>query len=136
MRCVLDTNILVSALLSRNGSPAELIRHWRQGNFELVVSPALLIELERVLAYPKITRYLDGDHATAFLQLLRQDATLIADKPPAEGLRSEDPDDDYLIALARNAQAYLISGDKHLLRLAPGLPVQTAAGMLLMIATE
>lgn len=136
MRCVLDTNILVSALLSRNGNPAELLRHWREGKFELIVSPELLRELERVLAYPKIARHLGRDHATSFLQALKQDATELADAPPYEGPQSADPDDDYLIALAREAQAYLVSGDRHLLQLAPGLPVQTAAEMLHTLAEK
>ncbi|MCE7960850.1 MAG: PIN domain nuclease, partial [Acidobacteria bacterium ACB2] len=53
---------------------------------------------------------------------LAQDA-LIVDDPPALARLSPDPDDDYLIAIARTAEAdYLVSGDRHLLDLADPLP--------------
>ncbi len=47
MRALLDVNILISALLSRRGGPAQLLTRWLAGEFELVVSEALLSELER-----------------------------------------------------------------------------------------
>jgi len=58
VRAVLDPNVLISALLSPAGAPAELFTRWFAGEFELVVSPALLEELERALVYPEIRRLL------------------------------------------------------------------------------
>lgn len=49
LKAVLDTNVLVSALISPNGTPAQLINAWREKKFELVVSPAILEELAEVL---------------------------------------------------------------------------------------
>ncbi len=54
MRAVLDPNVLVSALLSRSGAPAQIASRWLAGEHELVVSELLLAELDRALAYPKI----------------------------------------------------------------------------------
>lgn len=54
MIVVLDTNCIVAGLLSRDGPCAEILDRWRDGQFEVAVSPTLLAELERVLRYPRI----------------------------------------------------------------------------------
>jgi putative PIN family toxin of toxin-antitoxin system len=129
VRAVLDPNILIAALLSPSGAPAQLISGWLRGEFELVVSENLLGELERALAYPKLRRRVTPDEATAFAALLRHEATLAAD-PPNPARRSADPGDDYLIALAEAERALLVTGDQHLLTLADQLPIRTARAFL------
>jgi uncharacterized protein len=129
VRAVLDPNILIAALLSPSGAPAQLISGWFRGEFELVVSETLLGELERALAYPKLRRRVSPDEATAFAALLRHKATLAAD-PPNPARRSADPGDDYLLALAEAERALLVTGDQHLLTLADQLPIQTARAFL------
>jgi len=129
VRAVLDPNILIAALLSRTGTPAQLVSRWLAGQFELVASEELLAEFERALAYPKLRTRISPDEATAFVAILRSGAVLAAD--PAEPPRlSADPGDDYLIALARQQRAVLVSGDQHLLKLADEMPVETARGFL------
>jgi predicted nucleic acid-binding protein len=54
--------------------------------------------------------------------MIRRRACLAAD-PPHPLARSSDPDDDYLLALAEAERALVVTGDRHLLTLAPGLPV-------------
>ena len=125
MRAVLDANILIAALLSRSGAPAQIISRWLGGAFELVVSEALLSELERALAYPKLVRRIPTEDAAAFVSLLRL-AAIVAPDPGSGSYRSGDPGDDYLLALAENTHAVLVSGDHHLLQLAGELPIQTA----------
>lgn len=129
MRAVLDPNILISALLSRSGSPALIVSRWLAGEFELIVSEALLNELRRALAYPKLQTRIRADESGEFLNLLRDTAVLIED-PTARRQRSADPGDDYLLALAESAQAVLVSGDQHVLELADELPIQTARAYL------
>lgn len=51
-RVVVDPNVLISARLSPGGTPARLLTAWMEGQFELVVSPALLVELTGVLDRP------------------------------------------------------------------------------------
>jgi len=130
LRAVLDVNVLASALLSRTGTPATLVREWLGGAFELVVSQRLLDELAGVLAYPKIRTRVEAAEAEAFLQLLATRAQVVLDSESAAAHRSVHPDDDYLIALAASAQAMLVSGDSHLLSLANRIPVFTAAAFL------
>jgi putative PIN family toxin of toxin-antitoxin system len=123
-RVVLDPGVLIAALLSPRGAPAELLRRWLAGDYELVVSPQLLAELERVLLRPKFRQYCTTEEAQAYVAWLRHFATLTQD-PPLEAGLTPDPGDDYLVSLARSAQAdCLVSGDPHLTALpSPQPPV-------------
>lgn len=123
MRAVADPNVLISALLSRKGNPAHVLLAWREGRFELIVSPLLLEELERALAYPKLRRHVAEADATAVLGWLSRSATTADDPTGQPAVTSSDPGDDYLIALAGAERAALVSGDKHLLALAGRIPV-------------
>ena len=129
MRAVLDPNILVAALLSRRGAPAQIINRWLAGDFELVISEALLTELERALSYSKLRSRIPADEAGAFIAILRQGAVVATD-PQEPPRRSSDPGDDYLLALAEQERAVLVSGDEHLLELANEFPIQTARAFL------
>jgi uncharacterized protein len=130
VRAVLDPNVLISALLSRNGSPARVLRAWLDGAFELVVSSQLLSELERALTYPKLRAHVEASEAVELVELLRRGALMHDDPANPPAIQSPDPDDDYLIALAETAQAVIVSGDGHLLGLAGRLPVFSPAGFL------
>ena len=114
MRAVLDPNVLISALLAPTGGPAVLLRRWLGGEFELVVSEALLAELDRALRYAKLRSRVTGGEAKAFIELLRETAT-VAQDPVSPPRLSRDPGDDYLLALARSNSAILVSGDQDLL---------------------
>ena len=129
MRAVLDPNILISALLSRKGAPAQVLLRWLAGEFELIVSRELLDELARALTYPKLRSRVPADDATAFVSLLR-DAAQVATDPVQRPSRASDPPDDYLLTLAEAEQAVLVSGDRQLLTLAPELPVTSARAFL------
>ena len=96
----------------------------------LIVSEALLAELARALAYPKLRAHIPPGSASEFVSLLRHDAVLAPD-PAAPERRSSDPGDDYLIALAESERAVLVSGDRHLLELADELPIRTARAFVL-----
>jgi putative PIN family toxin of toxin-antitoxin system len=129
LRAVLDPNVLIAALLSRGGAPAQIVSRWLAGEVELVVSETLLAELERALAYPKLRSRVPEEEAGAFVALLR-DGALLATDPHAPVGRSEDPGDDYLVALSERERAILVSGDRHLLALADELPIWTARAFL------
>jgi putative PIN family toxin of toxin-antitoxin system len=123
VRALLDANVLVSALLSRAGTPARLILLWLDAAFELVVCPALLSEVERALGHPKLRTRIEPADAKRFVELLSELAEMVPDPEGPPLMHSEDPGDDYLLALAAREQVPLVSGDKHLLALRGRAPV-------------
>jgi putative PIN family toxin of toxin-antitoxin system len=106
----------VSAFIGRRGSVGDrLVRAWRSGKVELIVSQLLLDELSGVLARPKFAHAAREGRAVDFVQALRAGATLVED-PPGEEEITRDPKDDYLVRLARSTDASaLVSGDRDLL---------------------
>jgi putative PIN family toxin of toxin-antitoxin system len=133
VRAILDANVLISAILSSRGSPARLLLAWQAGAFELVVSPALLAELARAVTYPKLARLIPPADADAFVAWIARSAVLATDPGTAPSVRSADPNDDYLLALAMAERAVLVSGDRHLTVLADRLPVRTPAEFLALL---
>ena len=122
MRVVLDANVLVSAVISQAGPAREIVMAWVEERFELVASPTLLDELRDVLPRPRFRRWVSTDIAAEFIDGLTQDALVLDDSPAQPGLTA-DPDDEYVIVLARAAGAdYLVSGDRHLLDLTDPVP--------------
>ncbi len=111
MRVVLDTNIIVSGLLSGAGPPAKLLRLWLEGRFELITSNPQLDELSRVLAYKKIKERIAPDQASDFLQHIDALAHVLESIPSVDF--SPDPDDNAIIATALEGKVdFLVSGDK------------------------
>jgi putative PIN family toxin of toxin-antitoxin system len=125
VRAVLDVNVLIAGVLSRDGAPAALISRWLAGEFELVVSPLLLDELERTLARPKIRKYVPAEDAADFVELVRTLGDHASDPAEPPSVRSRDGGDDYLVALAETQRAILVTGDKDLLDLAGDLPIES-----------
>lgn len=114
-RVVVDTNVLVSAILQPRGAPGRILEAWRAGVIEMVVCPAMLRELKDVLARPRLRQRISAEDAEAFVALLRTQAELRADPASETGL-TRDPKDDYIVALATSTRAAcVVSGDDDLL---------------------
>ena len=130
IRAVLDTNLLVSYLLTHRPPIATLIdRHLAQEDFVLVTAPGLLEELDRVLSYSKLQRYYSEAERTRFVALLVALAEVV-DLPETIPRICRDPDDDQVIACAVVGQAdVIVSGDRDLLALEQvgRIPVLSAA---------
>ena len=129
-RAVLDPGVLVSALITPTGTPAKLLAASRGGSFELILSPLLLEELGLVLRRKKFRRYVDLDAVDQYVGLLRRSGVFTDDPSGSPPIRCRDPDDDYLIALAHEHGAALVSGDDDLLELVGQIPVFTPAQFL------
>ncbi|MBL8725501.1 MAG: putative toxin-antitoxin system toxin component, PIN family [Planctomycetes bacterium] len=128
VRLVLDTNILVSGLLSPKGPPGTLVAAWLDLRFELVTSAEQVAELRRVLAYEKLRPFLSQEQARDFVENLEALAVVAADLPLITA--SPDPDDNLILATAVAGRAdAVVSGDKaHLLvlRAVEGIPILSA----------
>ncbi len=135
LRVVLDTNIFVSSLLTHTGSAARVLDVWRERHFVLVISPAIIDEIQRVLRYPHIQRKYAITEAdiVALTELLQKDALLVPGMADVAGTIPEDPTDEIMLACALDGLAdCIVSGDHHLLNLATfrGIPVLTVREFL------
>lgn len=132
MRIVLDTNVLISALITKSTPPDGLYQAWLRGEVEVVTSTVQMAEISTVLVRPRLQKYLDSDEAAAIVENLDTRAVILNDPPPVK--LSPDPDDNPILAAAIAGKADLIvSGDKKdMLQLgeAEGIPIVTARDAL------
>ena len=111
MRVVLDTGILVAALITTDTPPSLIYRAWRKKRFELVTSEWQLDEFRRVSRYAKLRRFLKPVEAGSLVNGLRRQATVLESLPTVE--LSPDPQDNTVRAMAKASKAqYLVTGDK------------------------
>jgi putative PIN family toxin of toxin-antitoxin system len=116
VRAVIDTNVLIAALLWR-GPPHALLEQLRAGAMTLVSSPALLAELADVIGRAKFDAILVQSNTSRERALaeVRQLADVVEPSPLPQPV-CRDPDDDHVLALALAAKAELIvSGDNDVL---------------------
>jgi putative PIN family toxin of toxin-antitoxin system len=113
MRVILDTNVLLGALISPHGPPDAIYRAWRAARFELVTSAPQLDELRRVSRYPKLKTILPA-HRIGTMVNNMQRAIVLGQLPPLpDGIDANDPNDVFLLAMALGGEAdYLVTGDR------------------------
>ena len=112
-RVVIDTNVLISAALSPQGTPAQLLRLVLQSE-QLVFSEQTHLELQTRLYRPKFDRYITLDTRRRILHDIEASAHWVVAVPGPR--RSRDVDDDKFIDAALAANAVLLAtGDRDLL---------------------
>lgn len=108
---MLDTNILVSALISPTGNPAAIYNTWEDGKFTLLCCPEQLDELRATLQKPRVAELIKPYSAGRLVNQIRRLAEDIGPLPRVK--RSPDPNDDFLLALSEAGRAdFLVAGDK------------------------
>ena len=129
MRVVLDTNVLLSALMFPESVPGRIVGAWREARFDLVTSVAQFGEVGRVLAYPNIRRVLKWDDETIerFLRQLYLRAEVVDSGTFAfQGLR--DASDAHVLgSLVQSRADLLVTGDQDLLALKNRFPIASPA---------
>lgn len=116
MRIVLDTNILISGLITSASPSSQVLALWRARRFDLLTSAQQLEEFARATRYPQVRKRLVPAIAGALLNQIR-DRALVIDNLPRLDV-APDPDDNYLLALSAAGKAeFLVTGDKPLLGL-------------------
>jgi putative PIN family toxin of toxin-antitoxin system len=111
MRVVLDTNILVSAIIAPAGNPAAIIDAWLDGKFMLLTCVAHVDELRSTLQKPRVAELVKPYTAGRLVNQIQRLAEVIDPLPRVT--RSSDPTDDFLLALSEAGKAdYLVTGDK------------------------
>jgi putative PIN family toxin of toxin-antitoxin system len=108
LRIVLDTNVLVSGLLSPFGPPGEIVRLVSAGTVRLCVDARLLSEYEQVLLRPRFG--LDPDALAALIDYIDATSQKAASAPLK--VRLPDPDDEAFLEVAIATEAdYLVTGN-------------------------
>ena len=111
MRVVLDTNILVSALISPRGAPAFIHSCWEERRFTLLICPEQIAELRATFRKPSVAALIRSHQVGRQLNQFKRLAQHVGPLPAVE--RSVDPDDDFLLAMCEAGDAdYLVTGDK------------------------
>lgn len=112
MNVILDTNVLMSGMFF-GGVPARLLAAWRQGAFQLIVSPSILDEYRRVATalhhtFPQLT-------IERTLDLIARHATLVQAPPLPHPVCTDPADDQFLAAALASRTRLIVSGDRQLL---------------------
>ena len=112
-KVVLDTNVLVSGIIKKEGPPGKILKVWRQGLFSLIISPSIIEEINRVLGEKEFSKrgITDNDIKELSFALLLNAVVVI----PTVKIKiiKEDPEDDKFLECALEGKAdYIVSGDK------------------------
>ncbi len=138
MKVVIDTNVMVSALLSPKSIPAQILRLWREDIIEVLTNSIIIEEIREVMAYSRIKKKLSLQFSQVheFIELL--EIYTVPVKVPAKVKKiSLDMDDDIFLHVAYYGKAEcIISGDKHLLDVKQykGIPVLKPAEFILYLS--
>ena len=115
IRVVIDTNVIISALLF-GGTPGRLIDLWKAGRIKIFVCKEIIDEIMRVLAYPRFQLSENEINYLLYYEILPY-AEIVEIRSGPE-IISQDPSDDKFIRCAQAANAgVIVSGDRHLLAL-------------------
>ena len=136
-RIVIDTNILVSAILTPKGNPAKILKLVLEGKLNLIISPAILEETQQVLRYPRLAKLMIKNKITKkevydFLGKMSKVAVITPDKLEIDAI-PDDPADNKILACGLEGEAdYIISGDHHLtdLKIFQGIKIVNPATFL------
>ena len=127
MKIVLDTNVLVSGLLTPYGAPGEIIRMVSSGSLQLCYDARIIYEYRNVLKRPKFR--LREDHVEPLLELIEAEGYIVASTPLPERLPDRN-DEPFLEAAVAAGAEFLVTGNmKH-------YPVEKRQGIIVLFPEE
>jgi len=115
---VLDTTVLASGIVTfgRLSPPAEILKAWEAGDFQLIVSEHILAELKSTLEKPYFQKYINSQQVAGTISLFKEEAVVTPITYHVSGVATHS-EDDLIIATVLSAKAdYLVTGDKPLLQ--------------------
>lgn len=115
LRVVLDTNVWVSGIIHPRRICGQILNAWRKEIFDVVISPEIIEEIKHVFTYPKIRRH--NKDIEGLLSVLFVNARIVIPSSKIKVISEDPPDDKFLACAVTGSVAYIVSGDKHLLKL-------------------
>jgi putative PIN family toxin of toxin-antitoxin system len=113
VKIVLDTNVLVSGIFF-TGPPYEILKAWRDGKVNLVVSTDILDEYQRVAE--ELSQKFHGVDIFGILDLLTVGSEIVQAPLLPEPVCRDPEDDKFLACAIAGSAEYIVSGDRHLLK--------------------
>lgn len=138
---VLDTNVLASGIIgfsNVSSAPGRILRAWRGGGFNLVLSEHIIVELARTFQTPYFLQRLTPDQVTGVLSLLRSEAEMVHIVSHILDVATH-PEDDLILATAVSGKVdCLVTGDRELQRLGnhQGVKILSPRSFLDLLSTE
>ncbi|MGO9314876.1 MAG: putative toxin-antitoxin system toxin component, PIN family [Syntrophobacteraceae bacterium] len=140
IKVVLDANQFVSALLKPHSNPAKIARLVYEGDLTLLLSPAILDELQRVLSYPKIKKLhcRTPEEIERFFQKLKKIAIITPGILSVSEVIYDPSDNIYLACAVEGNAGFIVSSDHHItdLKTFLGIPIVNPATLLKLIAGQ
>ena len=116
LRVVLDTNLLVSYLLTQGNTISRIIDSWDRGEIEVLVSPAIIEELVEVVQRPRLRKQMTAD-PQVLIDLIVSEAIHTSGDLTLSGASRDPKDDKFLACALEGAAGYIVTGDQDLLSL-------------------
>ena len=119
IRAVLDANVYVSAVVRPQGPPGRIVETFlRDGAFDIVMSPSIVDEVLRALAYPTVRKYIrPGLEPDLWFEDIGVLAHIVAGERRIESVSKDADDDKYLAAAIEGRATFVVAGDADLLDL-------------------
>jgi putative PIN family toxin of toxin-antitoxin system len=115
MRVVLDANIFISSLISSQGYPAKILDKWRKREIEVIVSPAIIAEIDRVLGYERLQKkyHRIREEREGLIDDLRNFATIVEPQQTLSAVPGDESDNRYVECAVESGTNYIVTGDPH-----------------------
>jgi len=117
LKIVIDANLFASALIKPNSNPGEILDLIKQNQVELILSPAIIREIKRILLYPKLQKYhrKTAQEIDAYFEDILMFAWIVEGKEDIDIIKDDPTDNKYLACAYEGEADYIVSGDHHLL---------------------
>jgi len=119
VKIVIDANLFVSALIKPNSKPGRILDLVKDNQVELILSPAIIKEIKRILLYPKIQKYhrKTAKEIDAYFEDILMFAWIVEGEEIVDVIKDDPADNKYLASAYEGEADYIVSGDHHLLDL-------------------
>ena len=140
MKIVVDANLFASSLMKPKSNPGKILGLVKQNKVELILSPAIIREIKRILLYPKIQKYQQKSvqEIDAYFEDILMFAWIVEGEEIVDVIKDDPADNKYLACAYEGEADYIVSGDHHLLDLGTyqGIDIIKAREFLSLWATH
>jgi len=117
LKIVVDANLFASGLIKPNSNPGKILDLIKQNQIELILSPAIIKEIKRILLYPKLQKYhrKTAQKIDAYFEDILMFAWIVEGEEIIDIIKADSSDNKYLACAYEGEADYIVSGDHHLL---------------------